>query len=136
MRSLKNAKINLCTWSFSHLKDWFLFKLCLFVCYFSTRIFFAGGARTSNMDKTDIMVFSRSVYLFMLLTNTRLVNYYISVLLNFYLSNEFNKIHCKIYLVKLSIIIPQPHVLGHVFLSFSLKLIKSHKRFRLVTNFS
>ena len=70
------------------------------------------------MDKTVTMVFRCSVYLFNLLTNTKLVNYYTSVLLNFYLSNEFNKIHWKIYLLKLSIIIPQPHVLGHVFLSF------------------
>ena len=70
-----------------------------------------------------------SIYLVILRTNTELLNYYISVLLNFYISNEFNKIHCKIYLL-------QTRVLGHVFLSFSPKSIESHKRIRLVMNFS
>ena len=37
---------------------------------------------------------------------------------------------------KVLINIPEPRVLGHVFLSFSLKLIESHKRIRLVMNFS
>ena len=41
----------------------------------------------------------------------------------------------SIYL-KLVINIPEPHVLGHVFLSFFPKLIESHKRIRLVMNFS
>ena len=41
----------------------------------------------------------------------------------------------SIYL-KLWINIPQPRVLGHVFLSFPLKLIESHKKIRLVMNFS
>ena len=37
---------------------------------------------------------------------------------------------------KLLINIPEPRGLGHVFLSFSPKLIESHKRIRLVMNFS
>ena len=48
------------------------------------------------MDETDSMVFRCSIYLFILLTNTKLLNYYISILLNFYTSNEFNKIHAKL----------------------------------------
>ena len=42
----------------------------------------------------------------------------------------------KCIYLKLSINIPQPRVLGHVFLSFSLKLNESPKRIRLVMNFS
>ena len=87
------------------------------------------------MDETDSMVFRCSIYLFILLTNTKLLNYYIYVLLNFCISNEFTKIHCKIYLLQ-TLNIPEPRVLGHVFLSFSPKLIESHKRIRLVMNFS
>ena len=41
----------------------------------------------------------------------------------------------SIYL-KLSINIPQSRVLGHVYFFFSLNLIESHKRIRLVMNFS
>ena len=99
MRSLKNAEINLCTWSFSLLKNCCLNWSCLFALFLQ-EFFFAGGVRTSNMDETDSMVFRCSIYLFILLTNTKLLNYYISVLLNFYISNEFNKIHCKIYLLQ------------------------------------
>ena len=84
------------------------------------------------MDETDSMVFRCSIYLFILLTNTKLLNYCKSLLLNFYISNEFNKIHYLNLLIK----IPEPCVLGHVFLSFSPKLIKGHKRIRLVRNFS
>ena len=36
---------------------------------------------------------------------------------------------------KLLIDIPEPRVLGHLFLPFSPKLIESHKRIRLVMNF-
>ena len=42
----------------------------------------------------------------------------------------------KCIYLKLSINIPQPRVLGHVFPSFSLKLIEIHKRFRLVKSVS
>ena len=52
------------------------------------------------MDETDSMVFRCSIDLFFLLANTKLLNYYIFVLLNFYISNEFHKIHCKIYLLR------------------------------------
>ena len=41
----------------------------------------------------------------------------------------------SIYL-KLLINIPEPRVLGYLFLSFSPKLIESHKRVHLVMNFS
>ena len=41
----------------------------------------------------------------------------------------------SIYL-NLLINIPEPRVLGHVFLSFSSKLIESHNRICLVMNFS
>ena len=135
MRSLKNAQINLCTWSFSLLKDCFCLNWSCLFAIFLLDFFCTVGVRTSNTDEADSMVFRCSIYLFILLTNTKLLNYYISVLLNFYISNEFNKIHCKIYL-KLLINIPESRVLGHVFLSFSPKLIESHKRIRLVMNFS
>ena len=52
------------------------------------------------MDESDSMVFRCSIYLFILLANTKSLNYNISVLLNFYISNESHKIHCKIYLLK------------------------------------
>ena len=70
------------------------------------------------MDETDSMVFRCSIYLLILLTNTKLLSYYISVLLNFYISNEFNKINCKTIYLKLLINIPQPRALHHVFLLF------------------
>ena len=88
------------------------------------------------MDETDSMVFRCSIYLFILLTNTKLLNYYISVLLNFYISNEFNKSIPKSIYLNLLINIPEPRLLVHMFLSFSSKLIESHNRIRLVMNFS
>ena len=55
---------------------------------------------------------------------------------DFYIFNEFIKSIAKSVYLKLSINIPQPRVLGHVFLSFSLKLIESDTRIRLVMNVS
>ena len=52
-----------------------------------------------------------------------------------HLVSSIKSIAKSIYL-KLPINIPQPRVLGPVFLSFSLKLIESHKRIRSVMNFS
>ena len=46
------------------------------------------------------------------------------------------KSNAKSVYLKLSVNIPQPRVLGHVFLSSSQKLIESHKRICLVMNFS
>ena len=136
MRSLKYAKINLCTWSFSLLKDCFCLNWsCLFAIVLQG-FCCTGGARTSNMEETDSMVFRCSIYLFILLTNTKLLNYYISVLLNFYISNEFNKSIPKSIYLNLLINIPEPRLLVHMFLSFSSKLIESHNRIRLVMNFS
>ena len=63
-------KLNLCTCYFFFGKR-VLFKLsfvCLFFLY--KTLFFASGARTLNMDETDNIVFRRSVYLFILQTNT------------------------------------------------------------------
>ena len=48
------------------------------------------------MGEADSLVFRCSINLFILLTNTKLLNYYTSVLLNFYISNEFNKIIAKL----------------------------------------
>ena len=135
MRSLKYAKINLWTWSFSLFENCFCLNWSCLFAIFLQEFFCTGGVRTSNMDETDSMIFRCPIYLFILLTNTKLLNYYIYVLLNFSISNEFTKIHCKIYLLR-TLNIPEPRVLGHVFLSFSLKLIESHKRIRLVMNFS
>ena len=65
-------KLNLlCTWSFSLWKEVF-FKIDVFCLFFLYKLlFFARGARTFNMDmETGSMIFRRSVYLFILQTNT------------------------------------------------------------------
>ena len=46
------------------------------------------------------------------------------------------KSHEKSVYLKLSVTVPHPRVLGHVFLSFSHKLTESHIRIRLMMNFS
>ena len=135
MRSLKNAQINLCTWSFSLLKDCFCLNWsCLFTIFLQEC--FSQTESGLPIWKRQIVWFINKclIYLFILLTNTKLLNYHISVLPNFYIFNKFNKIHDKIYLLLISI--PKLRLLGHVFLPFSLKLIESHTRIRLVKNFS
>ena len=52
----------------------FLFNLILFVChFFYKKLFFVGGVKTSYLDETDSTVFRCSVYLFILLINTRIL---------------------------------------------------------------
>ena len=143
---LKNAKINkpLHVLFFSFDK-FCMIKLILFVCYFSTRSFFRWRShRSSRLEVFCKKVFHRNFAKF---TGKHLFQYgwdrrdsynklvyYITVLLNFYISNGFDEIQCKVYL-KLSVNIPQPLVLGHAFLSLSQKLIESYKRIRLEMNF-
>ena len=49
---------------------------------------------------------------------------------------SFIKSIAKSIYLGLLINIPEPRVLGHVFLSFPLKLTESHNRIHLVMNFS
>ena len=86
------------------------------------------------MDEADSMAFICSIYFFIPLRNTKLLH----LLYNWistYLMSKIKSIAKSIYL-NLLINIPEPRVLGHVFLSFSSKLIESHNRICLVMNFS
>ena len=77
---------------------------------------FLGGIFTGAFFRTPI-----TTYLY----------YWISA----YLISLIKSIAKSIYF-KLLVNIPEQRYLGHVFLSFSPKLIESHKRIRLVMNFS
>ena len=69
--------------------------------FLSETFFLANRARNFNMGQRDSMVFRCSVYLFILPTNIiSKITSYISVLLNYYISNEFDKTYCKSFLLK------------------------------------
>ena len=92
-----------------------LFNLILFVCYFYARRFFLLAEPGLLIDQTDSMVFRCSVYLFTLPTNTIcLINTYLYYWIITYLINLIKPI-AKAICLKLSVNIPQPHVLAHTF---------------------
>ena len=55
---------------FFSLERGFLFKLILFVWFFTQDAFFASEARTFSMEETDSLFFRRSVCLFIPPANT------------------------------------------------------------------
>ena len=98
-------KLNLCKCSFSLCtEDFCLSWFWLFALFIQNTFFVSRGARTSNMDETDRIVFRSSVYLFIFPTNTikqltkllhicifiYMLYIYIYIFLNYYISNQID----------------------------------------------